>query len=362
MPLLDPRRFREIVSGQRRTLGATFFRAVAGLAETPMRWAVAWRNRRYDRGAARIERVPAPVISIGNLTLGGTGKTPLVAWIAQEIERAGRGVTLISRGYGGQGSEQNDEARELALRLPHVPHWQNPDRVAAARQALAAHPEHVLVLDDAFQHRRIARDLDLVLLDASEPFGYERLFPRGTLREPPTALARSQAVILTRADLLAAEGRAEVRARVARLAPQAAWGEVCFSPRQFRNTAGEVQPLAALQGRPVLAFCGIGNPAGFEHTLQTAGLRVLGMQVFRDHQPYGGAELAQLAKWAQNHASAAAIVCTLKDLVKLEPTAIAGLPLWALEVQVEFLTGEAELRNRLSETLATRFDSPPSAT
>jgi tetraacyldisaccharide 4'-kinase len=362
MPLLDPRRFREIVSGRQRTLGAAVFRAVAGLAETPMRWAVAWRNRRYDRGAARIKCVPAPVISVGNLTLGGTGKTPLVAWVAQEIERAGHGVTLISRGYGGQGSEQNDEARELALRLPHVAHLQNPDRVAAARQALAADPNHALVLDDAFQHRRLARDLDLVLLDASEPFGYERLFPRGTLREPPTALARAQAVILTRADLLDAAGRAEIRARVARLAPQASWAEVCFSPRQLRNTAGEVQPLATLQGRPVLAFCGIGNPAGFEHTLNTAGLRVLGMQVFRDHQAYGAAELAQLAKWAPGHPGAAAIVCTLKDLVKLKTTAIAGLPLWALEVQVEFLTGEDALRCRLRKTLATGFDSPPSAT
>lgn len=362
MSLLDPRRFREIVSGRERTLAASLWRALFALAERPMGSAVAWRNQRYDRGVARIERVPAPVISVGNLTLGGTGKTPLVAWVARQIAEAGRGVTLLSRGYGGQGREHNDEARELALRLPRVPHLQNPDRVAAARQALAAHPDHVLVLDDAFQHRRIARDLDLVLLDASEPFGYERLFPRGTLREPPRALSRAQAVILTRADLLDAAGRACLRDRVARLAPQASWAEVCFSPTQFRNAAGAVQPLAALQGRSVLAFCGIGNPAGFEHTLQTAGLQLLGMHVFRDHQSYGPAELEQLATWAKMQGGAEAFLCTLKDLVKLETVSLAGLPLWALEVQVEFLAGEPELRALLEQTLRTSFDSPASAT
>lgn len=362
MPLLDPRRFREIISGERRTLGAALLRILAAVVEVPVGWVTAWRNARYDWGGARILRVPAPVISVGNLTLGGTGKTPLVAWVASELEHAGRGVTLISRGYGSRRGELNDEARELALRLPHVPHLQNPDRVAAAREALAAHPEHALVLDDAFQHRRIARDLDLVLLDASEPLGYERLFPRGTLREPPMALARAQAVILTRADLMDETARHELRERVAQLAPRAIWAEVRFAPAQLRNAAGEVQPLFALQHRAVLAFCGIGNPRGFEHTLAVAELRVLDLHIFRDHQAYGPAELAELAAWTKTQPAAKALLCTLKDLVKLETTRIGELPLWALEVQVEFIAGEAELRSLLHNVVKTPFDSPPSAT
>jgi tetraacyldisaccharide 4'-kinase len=243
-----------------------------------------------------------------------------------------------------------------------VPHLQNPDRVAAARQALAAHPEHALVLDDAFQHRRIARDLDLVLLDASEPFGYERLFPRGTLREPPGSLARAHAVILTRADLLDAAARHNLRERVTQVAPQAAWAEVRFAPAQLRNAAGEVQPLSALRHCAVLAFCGIGNPRGFEHTLTAAELRVLGLHIFRDHQAYGPAEVAQLAAWIKTQPAAEALLCTLKDLVKLEATHVGGLPLWALEIQVEFLAGEAELKTLLRNALHKPFDSPASAT
>ena len=134
--------------------------------------------------------VEVPVISVGNLTLGGTGKTPMVEWIVRQLQKREKKVGIISRGYGSRGGP-NDEALELAWKLPSVPHVQNPDRVAAARRAIDEFGCDALVLDDAFQHRRIARDLDIVLLDALEPLGYEHVFPRGTLREPIEGLARA---------------------------------------------------------------------------------------------------------------------------------------------------------------------------
>ena len=138
------------------------------LAEVPYTLAVCWRNGRYDRGAAATHRVSVPVVSVGNLTLGGTGKTPMVQWIARWFRGHGVRVTVISRGYGAEAGATNDEALELEQNLPDVPHLENPDRVEAARLAVAEFESQLILLDDAFQHRQIERDLDLVMLDALE--------------------------------------------------------------------------------------------------------------------------------------------------------------------------------------------------
>ena len=151
-------------------------------------------------------RAAVPVISVGNITLGGTGKTPMVEWIARWYRRRGVRVALISRGYGHAGGI-NDEGLVLEENLPDVPHLQDPDRVALAEIAVDELESELIVLDDGFQHRRLARDLDLVMLDALDPFGLGRLFPRGLLREPVRSLRRASAVILSRADLIEPDRR-----------------------------------------------------------------------------------------------------------------------------------------------------------
>ena len=158
--------YRDVVSGKSRRAGANLARTICAIGEPIYAALARQRNRRFDLGHVRPQSVSAPVISVGNLTVGGTGKTPLVCWLAEWFRERHVDVTLISRGYGARRGRPNDEAMELAARLPGVPHLQNADRVAAARQALASNPRQVLILDDAFQHRRIARDLDIVLLDA----------------------------------------------------------------------------------------------------------------------------------------------------------------------------------------------------
>ena len=158
--------YREVVSGKRLSVSARILCGVLGGGEPIYKAIIGSKNRRFDSGQQRPTVIAAPVISVGNLTVGGTGKTPLVCWLAEWFRERHIDVTLISRGYGARRGRPNDEAMELAARLPSVPHLQNADRVAAARQALASNPRQVLILDDAFQHRRIARDLDIVLLDA----------------------------------------------------------------------------------------------------------------------------------------------------------------------------------------------------
>src|SRR2546430_13721210 len=168
--MLRPSEFRDLVSGRQKGLWAAVARGVLRVAEVPYTIAVTVRNRRYDRGAAKVHRVDVPVITVGNLTLGGTGKTPMVKWLAQQFQNAGLRVAIVSRGYGAAEGKHNDEALELAQSLPHVPHIQNRDRVAAAQLAIHDFKSQLILLDDGFQHRRLGRDLDIVLLDALEPF------------------------------------------------------------------------------------------------------------------------------------------------------------------------------------------------
>jgi len=229
--LLSPAQFRDVVSGQRRGLGAAGLRGLLRLGESPYSWAVRLRNYRYDFLKSASFAVGVPVVSVGNLTMGGTGKTPMVEWIARWLKEHGLRVVLISRGYRSKDGAGNDEALELEQKLPDVPHLQNPDRVAASRIAIEEHDAQVILLDDGFQHRRLRRDLDLVLLDALEPLGYGHVFPRGMLREPKSGLRRAHVVCLTRADLVTHNERLDLREEVGRLAPLADWLEAAHSPR-----------------------------------------------------------------------------------------------------------------------------------
>ena len=308
------------------------------MAEIPYAMEVSRRNRRFDRGAAKIHHVSVPVVSVGNLTLGGTGKTPLVEWIARWFRTRNVRVSIVSRGYGAEAGSRNDEARELEQKLPDVPHVQSADRVAAANIAIEELETQLLVLDDGFQHRRLGRDLDIVLLDALEPFGFEHVFPRGTLRESLAGLRRANAVILSRADMLERAEREKIRRRVEQLAPAAVWAEIRHAPQELRSAGGKIEPIDRLRGAKIAAFCGVGNPAGFCHTLESCGYDVAGFRDFPDHHRYTREDIESLAAWVQSLGAEAA-VCTHKDLVKIGLESFGGRLLWALRVGIEFLAG-----------------------
>ena len=342
-----PARYREIISGSRRGLLAPCTRGLLAAAEPVYGWFVRRKNLRFERGQEAPVRVPAPVISVGNLTVGGTGKTPLVCWLAEWFVEHGQKVTLISRGYGSK-TGPNDEALELAARLPGVPHLQSADRVAAAEQALRENPDQVLLLDDAFQHRRIARDLDIVLLDALEPFGYGHLLPRGLLREPAEGLSRAHIVGLSRADAVDPSRREEIRRQVHAVAPQAIWIELAHQPRRLVNSSGEEESLAAIRGRRVAAFCGIGNPAGFRHTLARCGGRLAAIREFPDHFLYGPQAMLQIEQWLNGAEGLHAVLCTRKDLVKIPHDCLTSVPLWAVDVELEVTAGKEAFEDVLS--------------
>ena len=327
---------------------ADVVRSLLGAAEVPYSLAVRWRNLRYDSGHARTHQVDVPVVSVGNLTLGGTGKTPLVAWLAEWFHRREVRVTIISRGYGSQSGRLNDEARELAEKLPEVPHIQNPDRLAAAKQAIAECNAQLVLLDDAFQHRRIARDLDVVVVDALEPFGFGHVFPRGLLREPEFGLSRADVVVLSRANAVSTDRRVELCRQVADLAPDRVWVESSHVPRELLSADGNTTKLEELAHRPVAAFCGIGNASGFRHTLEDSQFNVVAFRTFPDHHIYTCSDIQSLACWIDKLSPVEAVICTHKDLVKFNVTEIAGRPLKALVIGITIVTGQDELEEKLS--------------
>jgi tetraacyldisaccharide 4'-kinase len=340
--------FRELVSGKRRGIGPSLARGVLRIAEVPYAFAARRRNRQFDNGARPIERVAVPVISIGNVTLGGTGKTPMVEWVCRFLRDRGIRSAIVSRGYRSRDGAANDEALELAQKLPGVPHVQNADRVAGARTAIEEFGCQAIVLDDAFQHRRIARDLDIVLLDSLEPFGHEHVFPRGTLREPLAGLSRADCIVLTRADMRVPADRKRIRKRAQQFAPRALWAECVHKAVALVSASGVETPLQALRGQRVSAFCGIGNPAGFRHTLASCGYEVSLFREFADHHAFPQADIGSLDQWA-HQAAVAAVLCTHKDLVKINLDRLGDKPLYALRIGLAFLTAQSELESKLWE-------------
>ena len=345
--LLSASEFRDLVSGQRRGVSAALLRFGLGLAEAPYTFAVRMRNRRYDAGRGGIVHVDVPVISVGNLTLGGTGKTPMVAWLARWFRAQGVRVTIISRGYGAIDGGQNDEARELEEQVPDVPHLQNPDRAAAAHVAINELAAQLVVLDDGFQHRRLGRDLDILLVDALEPFGFDHVFPRGTLREPLTGMVRADVIGLTRADMIDQGQREAIRQRVQSINPCAVWIELAHQPQELISCGGQQLELDSLQGASILAFCGIGNPAGFRHTIATCGWQVIDFREFPDHHRYSRQDVESLRDWVASHAHVKVVLCTHKDLVKLGVDRLGHASLYALSIQLNTQTGFDQMQAKL---------------
>ncbi len=346
---MDEANYLRLIRGETRGPLAHAARFGLGLVSSGYGWAINARNTGYNRGWLKIQRAPVPVVSVGNLTLGGTGKTPTVEWVARWYRARGVRVAILSRGYG-RAEGMNDEGRVLGENLPDVPPFEDADRVRGARTAVEESESQLIVLDDGFQHRRLARDLDIVLLDALEPFGLGRLFPRGLLREPVRALRRAGVVVLSRADLVAGSDRAAIRAEAERHAGPLRWAEVRHAPRDLVDDVGSTSPVANLATRSVAAFCGIGNPEGFRRTLTPLCGRVLEFRTFPDHHPYSAADMADLTAWAGGLGADLALT-TQKDSVKLRPRPSGQFRCAALRIDLEVLSGATILDEALSPLL-----------
>jgi len=353
-----------LISGERRGIAASLARGGLWCLSLVYRGGMAVRRLYYRLAAVHVE---LPVVSVGNLTVGGTGKTPLVVLVARRLAAMGHRPLVVSRGYKREGPGPGDEAAAIRRQLPpEAAHVESPDRVAAIRSAVANHSVDVAVLDDGFQHLRLRRDLDIVTVDATRPFGFGHLLPRGLLREPVSALRRAGAVVITRSDQASAEDIARIEARVrAYLPPDAPLLHAVHAPTALVTIDGRSESPETLNGADVFAFCGLANPAAFHRTLADLGARVAAARDYPDHHAYGEADIADIIEAARVAGGGAAvrIVTTSKDFVKVASGPLAAA--WpadmqpaALEVEMRLSEGEAALDDALRRAVAARRRRP----
>ncbi|QDU70231.1 tetraacyldisaccharide 4'-kinase [Mucisphaera calidilacus] len=328
------RRIERVMSGASHHPVARLMRLGLGVVEPVYREVVRRRNAAFDGGRRSVADLGRPVVSVGNLTTGGTGKTPMVVALARWLVAAGHRPAVLLRGYrgekdagldGGPRRMDSDEAREYLAALPGVPVAADPDRERSAAWVLRRRPEvDVFLLDDGFQRRQVRRDVDLVLIDATNPFGFGHLLPRGLLREPVAGLRRADGVIITRGGRVKEPELVAIERRVAEVAGDIPVARAESVWTGLMTGEGE-RAVSWLEGRRVYAAAGIGNPWPFLAMAHEAS-EVVGEAVFDDHHVYGAGDVGRMA--AEARACGAEVVLTTeKDWVKLGERAEGlGLP------------------------------------
>jgi len=313
----------------------------------PLSWlyraAIFARNKAYDAGMFRSRKLPVPVISIGNISTGGTGKTPAAMALALEASARGLRPVILTRGYGGRAKgavivsdgkkvfldaiQAGEEAFLMASRLPGVPVVKSPKRFDGGMLAVERFNPGMIILDDGFQHRALARDVDIVLIDGSSPLADECLLPAGRLREPVSSLRRASEIVIAKADIAARENTTAFLRRQGISAPISA---LDYRPVDLLSCSGKTMPLSAIDGGRILAFSGIANPEHFRRSLVELGADVLKFIPFRDHYRYSADNVRAIRNQA-DRLGAEMVVTTEKDLVKMPEPGF-----WALAIRVAF--------------------------
>ena len=340
--------YRRIVNGEAGAWAIPIRAFLRGL-ESLYAGAIAFRNRTYDRRGPRV-LLPVPVISVGNLTVGGTGKTPLVIELVQRLERMGRNPAVVSRGYKADRDEPNDEERLIRKHCPGVVCLSDPDRGGAGDLAHRKFGADVIVLDDGFQHRQLARTLDIVVVDATCPFGFGHLLPRGLLREPVGALRRAQVVVATRCDQVSRAQLGRLKTRLRDLAKQAVH-------LQCNHLVTGIERLDAapiqdpLEGRRVVVFAGIGHPGAFKTTVQSLGVEIVGERWWPDHHHYRLADIKALLE-VNAFPEHDLLITTEKDAIKLaEMKGFNHADIVVVKIAIDFADDGGTILQRLLEEM-----------
>ena len=331
-----------LIRGERHGPLAVLAKLGLRLISLPYGWGIRVRNLAFDRGWKTSVKVRVPVVSVGNLTMGGTGKTPCVEFLAKRFRQRDLQVAILSRGYGTDHGP-NDEALVLEENCPDVPHLQGADRFGLATVAIEELESEALILDDGFQHRRLKRDLDIVLVDATCPWGHGYLFPRGLLREPKSSLRRANVVITTRCDSVTPDAIAKLRREIGDIAPGLPIVESDHRPAAWVNSSQEHRPVEDFRGKSVAGFCGLGNPEAFRRTLTDLGCTIAAWRTFPDHHAYQREDIEDLRTWAKSLPADTIVATTQKDLVKIRLDRLGDRELWALKIELAVRSGGEHL-------------------
>ncbi len=362
--------FRKLISGESGGLGAALLRFILGIAAQVYQVIICLRNFLYSKGLLKIHRADAAVISVGNITTGGTGKTPLVIRLCKQIisdskfQISNSQCAILTRGYkaakepGRKSVGYGDEPAILAESCPGVQVVVNPNRVAGAAGAVSRFGAKVLIMDDGFQHRRLARDLDIVTIDGTVPFGYGKLLPAGLLREPVAALKRADAAVITRCDQAAEAELNQLESKLKQINPEMVIARSIHSPVCVKSTDNREISLKELKDKKVFAFCGIGNPDSFFDTVRGLGVQLAGSKVFDDHYHYTDDCVADIYEQAKR-LNADLILTTQKDWFSFSssamPNASKDVNFAYLAIELKFIKGEDEITQLIKDTLAGKI-------
>ena len=340
---------KAVLSGRSNGLSATLARL--GLAVLALLYTVVMyvRNLLYDFNILRSSKLSVPVICVGNITVGGTGKTPMVIWLCRYLQGRGRRVALLSRGYkSSNNGVDNDETCLLGESLPGVTIIVDSDRVRGGRKAIDEYGVDVIVLDDGFQHRRLRRDLDIVMIDCSCPFGFGWVLPRGLLREPLSGLKRCDAIVLSRSDQV---DKNELAVTVDKIGSFNVPVIKCsHRPVGLSCAGGGKVEFSDFAGQKVFAFCGIGNPEAFLKTIESLGGVIQSSKFFDDHENYDDSVFDELES-LRCECDADYLLTTEKDWVKLRQFSCAANQsnLYILAIEMALGDGRGQLEKRLDE-------------
>jgi tetraacyldisaccharide 4'-kinase len=358
---LNQQSYRKLISGERRGLAAGILRFGLRAASWLYLIVIVLRNSSYCKGRSKTHRVNAAVISVGNITVGGTGKTPLVIWLCGLLRESGTFCAILTRGYKLGKSKLSDEPAILTKCCPQAKVIVNPDRLAGARQGIDEFSAKVLVLDDGFQHRRLHRDIDIVTIDAMNPFGYGKVLPAGLLREPVAEIKRADAVVITRCDQIDGAELTMIEEELRVANPNLVIACSIHAPLCARSVEHKRIAIEELKAKSVFAFCGIGNPDAFFGTISKLGLNIVGSRIYNDHYHYTQASLADICEEAR-YLNADIILTTDKDWTKTGLLMPAENMLLAyLAVELKFLSGEDKLKALVEDALACRSEEKLSA-
>jgi tetraacyldisaccharide 4'-kinase len=354
--------FRKLISGQITGWIAKSLRFLLNVLAVFYGMGIALRNWLYDGnrikkwsvthgGLLTSDRAQAsvPVISIGNITVGGTGKTPMVIWLCNYLRAKDIACAILTRGY-----KSNDEPTMLTKNCPGIAVIVNPDRLAGAQEAVKRHHAQVMIMDDGFQHRRLHRVLDIVTIDATLPFGYNKILPAGLLREPLKSLKRANAAVLTRCDSAAKDDLAKLKQTIGQINPKLVIAETIHEPICARTK--DKIALAELSGKKVFAFCGIANPDAFLATLDRLKVSVAGIKIYDDHHNYTAADFNDILRDSEQ-AQAEMMLTTEKDYAKIVRFSAgkSGSVLAYLAIKIQFLSAEEQLTQLIELSLSGKI-------
>ena len=313
---------------------------------------IAVRNFCYDKGLLKSYRAGVPVISVGNITTGGTGKTPLVIRLCSLLAEKSLKCVILTRGYRAGQEKLTDEPAILIKCCPTAKVVVNPDRVAAAK-ALTDSDADVVILDDGFQHRRLRRDIDIITIDATCPFGYGQMLPAGLLRETPQAIKRADAVVITRCERLSDEGQKLLEERIRKIAPHIVVAKTIHKNSDPRTIKDRIVNIDEMEGKNAFAFCGIGNPDAFLANIGEIGVELVGWRIFNDHHSYSEQDIKDVYGQAGD-LKTDIILTTRKDWVKIALlTEKYSDIIWAyLPLKLEFLEGYDRIVVLIEKTIA----------